>query len=91
MSSLKEEEIKKIVGKYIDEIPDIESQYVVNEGLSKAISHFFKGKIKSFPLYKISLKIDKNPVKIPWSLSEGGQNTNVKTKQIKYKKNNKRE
>lgn len=46
----------------------MEPQYVIHEGLSKVISRYFKEKITTFPLYKISLKLDRNPVKIPWTL-----------------------
>lgn len=61
-------EARDVVQKYIKNIPDIENQYVVNEKLSKAISRLFNGKISMLPLYKISLKIDRNPIKIPWTL-----------------------
>ncbi|KAJ0181132.1 hypothetical protein K1T71_003217 [Dendrolimus kikuchii] len=65
-----EDDIKQIINKYIRKIPDIESRYVIDEGLSQAISHYFNGKLHTFPLYKISLKLDRNPVKIPWTLGE---------------------
>lgn len=62
------DEIKTIIGKYISKVPDIKSRYVINDALSNVINHYFKGKITTFPLYKISLTIDRNPVKIPWTL-----------------------
>uniref|UniRef100_A0A2A4K8F8 Uncharacterized protein n=1 Tax=Heliothis virescens TaxID=7102 RepID=A0A2A4K8F8_HELVI len=62
------DKIKTIIGKYISKIPDINSRYVINDELSKVINHYFKGKINPLPLYKISLKLDRNPVKIPWTL-----------------------
>ena len=62
------DDIKTIIGKYLKKVPDIESRYVINDKLSSIINHYFKGKISSLPLYKISLKIDRNPVKIPWTL-----------------------
>ncbi|XP_059049360.1 uncharacterized protein LOC131844470 [Achroia grisella] len=69
-----DEEIKRVIMKYINKVPDVEANYVVNERLSKIISQYFQGKINTFPLYRISLKIDRNPIKIPWIL---GQPTNV--------------
>lgn len=63
------EDIKAIMGKYLSKIPDMEPRYVLNEKLSSVINHYFKGKISTLPLYRISLKIDRNPVKIPWTLS----------------------
>ncbi|KAJ8734723.1 hypothetical protein PYW08_013973 [Mythimna loreyi] len=63
------DEIKTIMGKYLRNIPDVEPRYVLNDKIASVISHYFKGKITALPLYKISLKIDRNPVKIPWSLA----------------------
>lgn len=68
-----EREINNILQKYIDKIPDIDSKYVINEGLSKSISRYFKGKMSAFPLFKISLKIDRTPVKIPWTIDGHGE------------------
>lgn len=65
-----DDKVKEIISKYLALVPDIEEQYVTDERLSRAISNYFKGKISSFPLYKVSVKIDRNPVKIPWTLSE---------------------
>lgn len=45
----------------------------MNERLSKVISHLFSGKLRVFPLYKINLKVDRKPVKIPWILGEPGK------------------
>ncbi|KPI93268.1 hypothetical protein RR46_10528, partial [Papilio xuthus] len=65
-----EEEMKNIILKYVENIKDIESQYVINEALSKSISHYLNGKVNVLPLYRISLKIDRNPIKIPWTIPE---------------------
>ncbi|CAB3237170.1 unnamed protein product [Arctia plantaginis] len=65
-----DDEIKQVITKYLAKIPDVEPQYVIHEGLSKVISRYFKGKVSTFPLYKVSLKLDRNPVKIPWSLAD---------------------
>ncbi|XP_026725973.1 uncharacterized protein LOC113492623 [Trichoplusia ni] len=68
------EEIKTIIGKYVHKIPDFQSKYVINEELSKIINRYFKGKMTTFPLYKISLSIDRNPVKIPWTIDSIDEN-----------------
>lgn len=82
------EYMKTVVSKYINKIPDIKTQYVINEGLSKAISHYFNGKVNTFPLYKISLSIDRNPVKIPWTLGQPNKNGNIKKRVYRYLKPN---
>lgn len=63
-----EEEMKNIILKYIENIKDIDSKYVINEGLSKSISNYLNRKVNVLPLYRISLKIDRNPIKIPWTI-----------------------
>lgn len=65
-----ESKIKNIINKYIANISDIEDQYIVDERISRAISHYFHGKLSAFPLFKIRLKIDRTPVKIPWTLED---------------------
>lgn len=65
-----DDEIKQVIAKYLDKIPDVKPQFVIHDGLSKVISRYFKGKVSTFPLYKVSLKLDRNPVKIPWTLNE---------------------
>lgn len=62
------EEEMKILSKYIEKIPDVPPKYVINEGLTKMVSKYYNGKLNTFPLYKISFKIDRKPVKIPWTL-----------------------
>ncbi|CAG4925283.1 unnamed protein product [Colias eurytheme] len=78
-----EDEIK-MAEKYFANIPNIESKYIINEGLSKTITNLFKGKINPFPLYKISLTIDPKPVKIPWTLN-GASNSNDSFYHKKYR------
>ncbi|CAH0699114.1 unnamed protein product [Spodoptera exigua] len=68
-----DEETKTILDKYVKLIPDIKSRYVIDDSLSKIIDYYFKGKINTLPLYKISLTIDRNPVKIPWSADQAGE------------------
>ncbi|XP_048005092.1 uncharacterized protein LOC125240931 [Leguminivora glycinivorella] len=71
-----ESEIQRIFQSYLEKIPDIESKYVLNEALSKSISKFFKEKISVLPLFKMSVKIDRTPIKIPWTVEQGAVNTN---------------
>lgn len=59
-------EVKSIISKYFKSVPDITSQYVLNEGLAKSITHYFKNKVVALPLFHINMKIDRNLVKIPW-------------------------
>lgn len=59
-------EIKRVVSKYFNSVPDIKSQYILNEGLAKSITHYFKNKVVALPLFHINMKIDRNLVKIPW-------------------------
>lgn len=63
--------MKDIAEKYFSKISNIDSKYIINEGLSKTISNLFNGKVHAFPLYKISLSIDPKAVKIPWTLEQG--------------------
>jgi hypothetical protein len=81
-----EEDIKKILSKFIDKIPDLEPKYIKSESISNMISKYYQGKINTFPLYKISLKIDRNPVKIPWSIGvpEGIKNQTINGKKYQY-------
>lgn len=85
-TDITEEEIKKVISKYVDKIPEIEPQFVIDEGLSKVISHYFEGKITTFPLYRISLKLDRNPVNIPWTLADNsGHKDSVKQEDKKVR------
>lgn len=65
-NQVNDDEIKSIVSKYFNSVPDIKSQYVLNEGLAKSITHYFKNKVVALPLFHINMKIDRNLVKIPW-------------------------
>lgn len=65
-NQLNDAKIKSIVSKYINSVPDIKSQYVLNEGLAKSITHYFKNKVVALPLFHLNMKIDRNLVKIPW-------------------------
>lgn len=65
-----DEETKTTLYKYINSIPDIKSRYVIDDSLTKIIDYYFKGKINTLPLYKLSLTIDRDPVKIPWSTDQ---------------------
>ncbi|CAK1548289.1 unnamed protein product [Leptosia nina] len=60
--------MRAIADKYFSKISNIESKYIINEGLSKTISNLLQGKVNAFPLYKVSLSLDRKPVKIPWTL-----------------------
>ncbi|CAH1643521.1 unnamed protein product [Spodoptera littoralis] len=71
-----DEESKTVLNKYINLIPDIESRFVIDDSLTKVIDYYFKGKVNTLPLYKLSLTIDRNPVKIPWSTDQVGENHN---------------
>lgn len=82
---LADDRTRDIISKYLQNIPDIEDQYIVDERLSKVISQYFKGKISSFPLYKISLKIDRNPVKLPWTMQEQDEGQSDDKQQIKHR------
>ena len=64
------EEIKTMMTKYFSKIQDIDSQYVLNQGMANSISRYFKGKLDVFPLFRIKLTIDRNPVRIPWKIGE---------------------
>ncbi|XP_021182170.3 uncharacterized protein LOC110370583 [Helicoverpa armigera] len=81
------DKIKTIIGKYISNIPDINSRYVINDELSKVINHYFKGKVNPLPLYKISLTLDRNPVKIPWTIDnvQGQEGENEVYKEVSDK------
>lgn len=73
--------MRAVFSKYLEKIPDIKDQLIIDERLSRAISHYFKGKISPFPLYKVSVTIDRNPVKIPWTL-EGANTIKVEKPKI---------
>lgn len=60
--------VKRVMEEYFKNVPDIDNKYIINEGLSKTITKYFNGKINAFPLFKISVKIDKTPIKIPWTI-----------------------
>lgn len=60
--------VKEMLEKYFKNIPNTDNKYIINEVLSKTIAEYFNGKISAFPLFKVSIKIDKTPVKIPWTL-----------------------
>lgn len=70
-------EIKSIVSKYFNSVPDIKSQYILNEGLAKSITHYFQNRVVALPLFHINMKIDRNLVKIPWETGPP-QQTNKK-------------
>lgn len=81
-----DEEIKQIIAKYVSKIPDVPPKYVINDGLTTFISKYFNNKINTFPLYKISLKIDRKPVKIPWTLGSAAVNATNGKKKYTYVK-----
>lgn len=59
---------KELLSKYIEDIPNIESKYLLNQRFSDFISRLYGKRISIFPLYKININIDRNPIKIPWTL-----------------------
>lgn len=69
-NQVNDDEVKSIVSKYFNSVPDIKSQYVLNEGLAKSITHYFKNKVVALPLFHINMKIDRNLVKIPWETGQ---------------------
>lgn len=70
--------------KFFKKIPDGDSKYVIDQGLSKTIKKYFNGKVNAFPLFKINVKIDRNPVQIPWTLDQA-ETTNEKPMKKRYK------
>lgn len=62
--------LQDMIAKYVNQVPDIEPKYVVSEGLSQILTKLMNGKISTFPLFRIALKVDRSPVKIPWSVDE---------------------
>lgn len=89
LKDLNEEEIKDILAKHFKNVPDIQSKYVINDGISKLIARYYNGTVNTFPLYKISLKIDRKPVKIPWTLDYASKENDLSIKkQYKYVKRN---
>lgn len=72
-----------MVHEYLARIPDVESKYVINDRLSKILSNLYQGKISVMPLYKVSLKIDRNLIKIPWTLETNPDIPSVKEYVIK--------
>ncbi|XP_050357091.1 uncharacterized protein LOC126777873 [Nymphalis io] len=79
-----EEDIKKVMELFFKKIPDVGNKYVINEDLSKTISNYFHGKVNAFPLFKINIKVDRTPVKIPWTLDQA-EPPNEKPMKKKYK------
>lgn len=69
-NQVNDDEIKSIVLKYFQSVPDMNSEYVLNEGLAKSITHYFKNKVVALPLFNINMKIDRNLVKIPWETGQ---------------------
>lgn len=70
MPTTDNEEVQKVLAKYFKKVPDIRSSYVINEGLAKTIATYFNGTVNAFPLFRISIKIDRTPIKIPWTLDQ---------------------
>ncbi|XP_039745374.1 uncharacterized protein LOC120623417 [Pararge aegeria] len=80
-----DEDIQKVLAKYFKKVPDIHSSYVVNEQLAKTIANYFNGTVNAFPLFRISIKIDRKPIKIPWTLNHGTRvNDTLMKKRYKY-------
>ncbi|KAI5630771.1 hypothetical protein NE865_16520 [Phthorimaea operculella] len=67
------EEIKKVLLEHMNKIHDIEDKYVMNNRMARMLGKYLGGKINVLPMFKISMKIDRHPVRIPWNV--GGVNT----------------
>nr|XP_034840826.1 uncharacterized protein LOC117996797 [Maniola hyperantus] len=86
-SKTDDEEVQKVLEKYFKKVSDVQSKYVINEGLSKIIARYFNGTVNAFPLFRISIKMDRKPIKIPWTLDQVPQvNDTLMKKKYKYVK-----
>ncbi|KAJ2946473.1 hypothetical protein O0L34_g12521 [Tuta absoluta] len=64
------EEIKKVILEHMNKISDIEDKYVMNNRMAKTFAKYLGGKVNVLPMFKISMKIDRHPVRIPWNVGD---------------------